>query len=406
MENSYNNFPLYRKKLYFCIVKTISFMIERRLKQLILPRLFRGKAIVLTGSRQVGKTTLLQMLMKETDRKVLYWNCDEPDIRQKLSNSTSTQLKSETASAELILIDEAQRVPNIGVTLKLLVDNLPDKQVIVTGSSALELSNSLNEPLTGRKYEYNMFPFSAEELIEYQNGTEERRLLERRMLFGSYPEVVNQPGEERETLTNLMNSYLYKDVFAFQDVRKPEIVEQLLQALALQIGSEVSFNELSRLLGLNSQTVQRYVDLLEKSFVVFHLRSFSRNLRNELKKSRKIYFYDNGIRNAVLGDFKPLQLRQDTSSLWENYLVSERMKHNSYSLFYGKSYFWRTQQQQEVDYLEDIDGVLHTFEFKWSVNKQPKLTETFAKNYPNHIFSIVNPENYQDFVTGKTLLLS
>lgn len=392
--------------MYLCIGKIISFMIERRLKQLIIPRLFRGKAIVLTGPRQVGKTTLLKMLMAETDRKVLYWNCDEPDIRQKLSNSTSTQLKSETASAEIIMIDEAQRVPNIGVTLKLLVDNLPDKQVVVTGSSALELSNFLNEPLTGRKYEYNMFPLSAEELIDHHNATEERRLLERRMLFGSYPEVVSRPGEERETLTNLINSYLYKDVFTFQDVRKPEIIEQLLQALALQIGSEVSFNELSRLLGLNSQTVQRYVDLLEKSFVVFHLRSFSRNLRNELKKSRKIYFYDNGVRNAVLGDFKPLQLRNDTGPLWENYLVSERMKHNSYSLYYGKSYFWRTQQQQEVDYLEDIDGVLHAFEFKWSANKQPKLTDTFAKNYPDHTFLIVNPENYQEFVKGATGIVS
>lgn len=226
-------------------------------------------------------------------------------------------------------------------------------------------------------------------------------MLERRMVYGSYPEVVNLPGEERETLSNLVNSYLYKDVFAFQDVRKPEIVEQLLQALALQIGSEVSFNELSKLLGLNSQTVQRYVDLLEKSYIVFHLRSFSRNLRNELKKSRKIYFYDNGVRNAILGDFKPLQLRQDAGALWENYLVSERLKYNSYSLFYGKSYFWRTQQQQEIDYLEDIDGVLHAYEFKWSAGKQPKLTGTFANTYPDHTFTVVNPDNYQDFVTGK-----
>ena len=376
-------------------------MIERRLKQLILPRLFRGKAIVLTGPRQVGKTTLLRMLMAESDKKTLFWNCDEPDIRQKLSNPTSTQLQAETAQYELIFIDEAQRVPNIGVTLKLLIDNFPMKQVIVTGSSALQLSNSINEPLTGRKYEYNMFPFSSEELIDNHGSIEENRLLERRMVYGAYPEVVNLPGEERETLLNLINSYLYKDIFAFQDVRKPEIIEQLLQALALQMGSEVSFNELSKLLGLNSQTVQRYIDLLEKSYIVFHLRSFSRNLRNELKKSRKIYFYDNGVRNAILGDFKPLQLRQDAGALWENYLVSERLKHNSYSLFYGKSYFWRTQQQQEVDYIEDIDGVFHTYEFKWSTTKQLKLTETFARNYPEHTFMVVNPENYQDFVTGR-----
>ena len=376
-------------------------MIERRLKQLILPRLFKGKAIVLTGPRQVGKTTSLRMLMAETDKKTLFWNCDEPDIRQKLSNPTSTQLQADTAQADLILIDEAQRVQNIGITLKLLIDNFPEKQIIVTGSSALQLSNSINEPLTGRKYEYNMLAFSSEELIDNHGDTEEKRLLERRIVYGMYPEVVNLPGEERETLSNLVNSYLYKDIFAFQDVRKPEIIEQLLQALALQIGSEVSFNELSKLLGLNSLTVQRYIDLLEKSYIVFHLRSFSRNLRNELKKSRKIYFYDNGVRNAILGDFKPLQLRQDAGALWENYLVSERLKHNTYSLFYGKSYFWRTQQQQEIDYLEEIDGLLHTYEFKWSGSKQPKLTETFAKTYPDHTFTVVNPENYQDFVMGK-----
>lgn len=376
-------------------------MIERQLKQLILPRLFRGKAIVLTGPRQVGKTTLLRMLMTETDKKTLFWNCDEPDIRQKLSNPTSTQLQADIAQADLVFIDEAQRIPNIGVTLKLIIDNFPDKQVVVTGSSALQLSNSINEPLTGRKYEYDMLPFSCEELIASRGEMEEKRLLERRMVYGSYPEVVNLPGEERETLSNLVNSYLYKDIFAFQDVRKPEIIEQLLQALALQIGSEVSFNELSKLLGLNSQTIQRYIDLLEKSYIVFHLRSYSRNLRNELKKSRKIYFYDNGVRNALLGDFKPLQLRQDAGALWENYLVSERIKHNTYSLFYGKSHFWRTQQQQEIDYLEDIDGVLHAYEFKWSANKQPKLSQTFANSYPDHTFAVINPENYMGFVSGR-----
>lgn len=343
---------------------------------------------------------MLRMLTADTDRKVVVWNCDEPDVRRKLAEPTSSQLGAEAANADLILIDEAQRVQNIGITLKLLVDNYPEKQVVVTGSSAMELSNSINEPLTGRKYEYVMFPFSAEELIKEFGPTEERRMLERRLIYGSYPEVVNLDGEERETLTNLVSSYLYKDIFSFQDVRKPEIVEQLLQALALQVGSEVSFNELGRLLGLTSITIQRYIDLLEKSYVVFHLRSFSRNVRNELKKSRKIYFYDNGVRNAMIGDYKPLTLRNDTGALWENYVISERMKHNSYSGFYGKYYFWRTQQQQEVDYLEDYDGVLHAYEFKWNPIRQPRLTETFAKSYPDHTFSIVTPENYQGFVCG------
>ena len=376
-------------------------MIERLLKNLIEKRLYRNKAIIVIGPRQVGKTTLLKMLVSDTKNKVLEWNCDEPDVRRKLTEPTSTELKAEIGDADLILIDEAQRVKNIGITLKLLIDNYPEKQVIATGSSAIEMSNSINEPLTGRKYEYVMYPFSCEELFNEFGEQEELRMLERRLIYGSYPEVVNNAGEERDTLTELVGSYLYKDIFSFQDVRKPEIIEQLLQALALQIGSEVSYNELGRLLGLNTATVQRYIDLLEKSYVVFHLRSFSRNVRSELKKSRKIYFYDNGVRNALIGDYKPLALRNDTGALWENYIIAERLKHNAYNTFYGKSYFWRTQQQQEIDYIEDIDGVLHTYEFKWSESKHPRLTDTFAKAYPDHTFTVVSPENYQSFVKGE-----
>ncbi|MBR5352307.1 MAG: ATP-binding protein [Bacteroidales bacterium] len=376
-------------------------MIERLLKNLIEKRLYRNKAIIVIGPRQVGKTTLLKMLVSDTKNKVLEWNCDEPDVRRRLTEPTSTELKAEIGDADLILIDEAQRIKNIGITLKLLIDNFPEKQVIATGSSAIEMSNSINEPLTGRKYEYVMYPFSCEELFNEFGEQEERRMLERRLIYGSYPEVVNNSGEERETLTELVGSYLYKDIFSFQDVRKPEIIEQLLQALALQIGSEVSYNELGRLLGLNTATVQRYIDLLEKSYVVFHLRSFSRNVRSELKKSRKIYFYDNGVRNALIGDYKPLALRNDTRALWENYIIAERLKHNAYNSFYGKSYFWRTQQQQEIDYIEDIDGMLHTYEFKWNEGKHPRLTDTFAKAYPDHTFTVVSPENYQSFVKGE-----
>ena len=375
-------------------------MIQRLLKEHIEKRLYRGKAIVVVGPRQVGKTTLLRMLAAESERKVKIWNCDEPDVRRKLSEPTSTELGAEISGADMILIDEAQRVPNIGVTLKLLVDNYPDKQVVVTGSSAIEISGSINEPLTGRKYEYTMYPLSSEELIREYGCVDERRMLERRLLYGSYPEVVNNPGEEKVTLSSLVNSYLYKDIFSFQDVRKPEIIEQLLQALALQVGSEVSFNELGRLLGLTSITVQRYIDLLEKSYVLFHLRSLSRNVRSELKKSRKIYFWDNGVRNAMIGDYKPLAMRNDTGALWENYIISERLKHNAISGFYGKSYFWRTQQQQEIDYIEDYDGVLHTYEFKWNPEKRVKLTETFAKSYPGSTFAVITPDNYQPFVQG------
>ena len=373
-------------------------MIERKILSVIESRMYRGKAIVLLGPRQVGKTTLLNILKERTEKPFVYWNCDEPDIRKKLTASTSTMLASDIGKAELILIDEAQRVENIGLTVKLIADNMPDRQIVVTGSSALDLSNSVNEPLTGRKFEYCLLPVSAEEMINHTNATEEKRLLEKRLLFGSYPDVINNPGDEREILKNIVNSYLYKDIFAFQDVRRPEVIEQLLQAVALQIGSEVSFNELAGLLGLNILTVQRYIDLLEKSYVIFHLRSFSRNVRNELKKSRKIYFYDLGVRNALIGDFKPLALRTDTGALWENYLISERLKHNSYNSFYGKSYFWRTKQQQEIDYIEDTDGVLHAFEFKWNTAKQPNITQTFARNYPQHTYRVINPDNYQSFV--------
>lgn len=376
-------------------------MINRVLQSVIESRLHRGKAIITVGPRQVGKTTMLQMLSSNSGDRVIQWNCDEPDVRQKLTNATSTQLSAEIGAANLVLIDEAQRVQNIGITLKLLTDNFPDKQVVVTGSSALDLSNSINEPLTGRKYEYVLYPLSEEELVNHFGATEERRLLEHRLVYGCYPDIINHPGEERELLRNITSSYLYKDIFAFQDVRKPEIIEQLLQALALQIGNEVSFNELGNLLGLNSMTVQRYIDLLEKSCVIFHLRSFSRNVRSELKKSRKIYFYDNGVRNALIGDFKSVNLRTDIGALWENFVISERLKHNAYNGFYGKSYFWRTQQQQEIDYLEETDGTLHAYEFKWNATRHVRLTDTFVKNYPDHTFSVVNPNNYQNFVSGK-----
>ncbi len=378
-------------------------MIERVLKSKIETRMFRGKAIILIGPRQVGKTTLLRALQADGTHKVVNWNCDEPDVRQKLTNPTSTQLRAEIGSADLILIDEAQRVQNIGITLKLLIDNFPEKQMVVTGSSALDMSNSINEPLTGRKYEFVLYPMSAEELIAHFGAQDEKRLLEHRLLYGGYPDVINHQGEEREILTNIVNSYLYKDIFAFQDVRKPEIIEQLLQALALQIGSEVSFHALGRMLGLNSLTVQRYMDLLEKSYVIFHLRSFSRNVRAELKKSRKVYFYDNGVRNALIGDFKPLNLRQDVGALWENYVISERIKYNAYHQFYGKSYFWRTQQQQEIDYIEEVDGVLHAYECKWNAERSVRLTDTFAKGYPDHTFTVIHPDNYRDFVCDSCL---
>ena len=372
--------------------------IERELEQVIKNKLYQKKIIVVVGPRQVGKTTLLNLVAEKIGKKVLFLNCDEPDVRKRLTLPSSTQLKALIGGGELILIDEAQRVKDIGITLKLLVDNFPDKQIIVTGSSALELSNSINEPLTGRKFEYKMFPFSTQELVNANGGMEEGRLLEHRLIYGMYPDVVNNQGNEREILTNIVSSYLYKDIFEFQDIRKPEIIDKLLQALALQVGSEVSYHELSRLLGIDALTVQRYIDLLEKSYVLFHLRSFSRNVRNELKKSTKIYFYDNGVRNALISNFNSLAIRDDKGALWENFLISERFKRNNYSLNYANFYFWRTTQQQEIDYIEEREGLLNCYEFKWSVNKMHSLPLTFSKNYTNSTFKLINPDNYMEFI--------
>lgn len=372
--------------------------VQRDLEKTIKSRLFKKKIIVIVGPRQVGKTTLLLLIADSIDKRKIFLNCDEPDIRRKLDLPTSAQLKVLIGDAELVFIDEAQRVRDIGITLKLLIDSLPEKQIIVTGSSALELSNSINEPLTGRKFEYRLFPFSFDELSKEHGILEESRLLEHRMIYGMYPDVVNNKGNEREILTNIASSYLYKDIFEFQDIRKPEIIEKLLQALALQIGNEISFHELAQLVGVDSATVQRYIDLLEKTHIIFHLRSFSRNVRNELKKSRKIYFFDNGIRNALISNFNSIPIRNDVGALWENFLISERMKSNQYSQNYANCYFWRTTQQQEIDYIEDNNGLLSCFEFKWSPAKKAYFSATFASNYPNSSFKVINPENFVEFI--------
>ena len=378
--------------------------IQRDLKTVLDSKIGKGKVLLLIGPRQVGKTTLLKNMIESvsTEKKVQFWNCDESDVRQFLSEANSAKLKSFVGNSDFIVIDEAQRVKDIGLTIKLLHDSFPNVQLAVTGSSSLDLSNSINEPLTGRKFEYNLFPFSINELVNHTSMLEEMRQLQNRLVYGFYPDVVNNPGEEKEILTNIVNSYLYKDVFEFQDIRKSSVIEKLVQALALQVGSEVSFNELGNLLGIDTATVQRYVDLLEKAYVIFHIRSFSRNVRNELKKSIKIYFYDNGVRNSVISNFSPIELRSDIGALWENFLISERIKNNAYHNKHAKYYFWRTTQKQEIDFIEEAEQNLFAYEFKYNPKKgNSKCPVTFSNNYPNVPFDVITSENYMDFVVNK-----
>jgi len=373
-------------------------MIKRSLQNIVEEKLGKKKAIIILGPRQVGKSTLLDLIKEKRAESTIYLDCDNNDIRKTLSEASINQLTRIIGNNEIVIIDEAQRVKNIGLTLKLITDQLKSKQLLVSGSSSFELSNKVNEPLTGRKFEYHLFPFSLKELVDHFGFLEERRNMEYRMVFGMYPDIINNPGNEVEVLKNLMDSYLFKDVFSFQEMRKPEFIESLLEALAFQVGSEVSFNELAQLLGSNPHTIQKYINLLERAFIIFRLRSFNRNARNEIKKGRKIYFYDNGIRNAIIGNYSLLKQRTDVGGLWENFVVSERMKYLSYNKIYAKRYFWRTSQQQEIDYIEEFNGKLNAFEIKWNPNKKVKFSKTFTGAYPFAKLNTINPDNIWDFV--------
>lgn len=373
-------------------------MIKRELTRHIRSRLFKGKAVIIYGPRQTGKTTLVEELLLRGE-SYRYFNGDEADVREMLSDVTSARLRTLIGKHKVVFIDEAQRIENIGLTLKLITDQLKEVQLIASGSSAFELANRTNEPLTGRKYELMLYPLSFSEMVEHHGFLEESRLLEHRMIFGYYPEIVSTPGEERELIKLLVNSYLYKDLLALDKVGKPAVLEKIVKALALQVGNEVSYQEIAQLVGADNQTVERYVDLLEKSYILFRLPALSRNVRNELKKSRKIYFYDNGVRNAVINNFKSLQSRTDTGALWENFMISERMKFLNYRQIDVDRYFWRTTQQQEIDYIEEeAEEKLSAFEFKWNPRASAGFSATFLKNYTVKRTAVISPANFETFI--------
>lgn len=375
-------------------------MYNRELLRTIRERCFRGKAIIVVGARQVGKTTLLRSFAAEQSGKVLFLNCDEPQTALLLENRNVRELQMLVGQNSIVVVDEAQRVSNIGLTIKLIVDSIPNVQVIATGSSAFELRNSLNEPLTGRKFEYMLFPISTAEIIETDGLLEAHRLLGNRLIYGSYPDILTSDTDAAELLRSLTDSYLYKDILSSDNLRKPDLLDKLIRALAYQVGEEVSYNELALTIGTSSKTVERYVELLEKCFVVFRLNGLSRNARNELKKSKKIYFYDNGVRNAVIRQFQPLDMRNDVGALWENFFISERLKFNHYRRSQSAMYFWRTKSQQEIDLVEETNGKMRAFEMKWNVKKaNVKCPAAFCETYEVESYAVVTPQNYIELLT-------
>jgi len=361
-------------------------------------RLFKGKALLVFGPRQVGKTTFVENLINDLNKKSLFFNGDESDVIALFENPNASKLKNIIGTNEILVIDEAQRIPNIGIVLKIIVDQIKTVQVIATGSSSFELANKLNEPLTGRKYEMFLYPLAFAEMVAHNGLLEEKRALEQRLIYGSYPEIITNPIDAKEHIKLIANSYLYKDLFILDQVSKPVLLEKIVKALALQVGSEVNTNELSKLLQVDNKTIEKYIDLLEKAFVIFKLPALSNNVRNEIKKGRKIYFYDNGIINAVTGNFNPLAQRTDIGSLWENYIISERIKHLNIEQSEANSFFWRTTQQQEIDYIERKENQILACEIKWNTKTKYKIPVTFSANYENVTSKIVSPENYEEFL--------
>ena len=373
-------------------------MIKRDIQNHIEQWLFRKKIIIIYGARQVGKTTLVRALLAKYGSLEGYYNCEILSIQRALAQEEPILLKKYLGNHKIVVFDEAQNIPNIGRVLKLLIDTYPDLQIITTGSSSFELANKTSEPLTGRALQFLLYPFSYQELAHRYTPFERQAQLPIFLKYGMYPEIINASEKEAQFLLNdLSSKYLYKDVLAFENLKRSDIIIKLLQLLALQIGSEVSLNELANNLQTNRRTVERYIDLLEKAFIIFRLRSFSRNLRKEINKGQKIYFYDIGIRNSIIQQYQDMDLRNDKGALWENFLLSERLKFLQSQLFSPNRYFWRTHDKQEIDYLEEYNGQLRAYEIKWLLKKK-KMPTIFLTSYPNTSIQFIDQTNFETFI--------
>lgn len=378
-------------------------MIHRQLQEKIENRLFARKAIVLIGARQVGKTTLVNSILETKKTQVQFFDGDDPTVRRLLDKPNTEQIRQLIGEAQIVFIDEAHRLTNIGLTSKIIIDQFKDKQLILSGSSAFELNSSIQEPLTGRKWSFNLYPVSWKEWQDHVGYLKAEKDLENRLIYGFYPDVLTHSSRQDEILDELVESYLYKDILNYAGIRKPDVIQKLVQAISYQVGQEVVYKEIGDLVGLDPKTVSNYIDILEKAFVVFRLPAFSKNLRNEIKKNQKIYFYDNGVRNAVIHDYEPFVNRTDQGALWENFLISERFKQLRYAKRKSGMYFWRTKQQQEVDYVEVSGKAISGYEFKWNPKRDIRFPTTFTKNYSQNVYGI-HRDNFRDFVLPDHIL--
>jgi len=372
--------------------------ISRSIEQQIKKRLFKGKVVIIYGARQVGKTTLVKKTLKEYGSQGKYFNCEFLSVERGLADAEPEKIKAFLGDYKLIVLDEAQNVSNIGKILKVFVDTFPKIQIIATGSSSFDLSQKISEPLTGRNYTFQLYPLSLQEIKADRGISYIESKFENLLRFGSYPEVFQLSERDAgERLNEIAANYLYKDVLKFEGLKKSGLIKNLLQALALQLGSEVSYNELANKLGVNRLTIQKYIDILEQGFVIFKLNAFSRNKRKEITKSIKVYFYDLGIRNSLVENYNRLSIRSDAGALWENFCILERKKMNSAALIFVNSYFWRTYDQQEIDYIEESGGKISGFEFKWDGKKNYRPPAEFVRQYKATVEKI-DQNNYWKFL--------
>ena len=374
-------------------------IIQRKLSRALKKTLVSGKVNVIYGARRVGKTFFMKQLLTELNLEYIWLNGEVPETQDLISKRNLNDFENLIGKNEIVIIDEAQEVPHIGKALKLMVDTFPHIKVLVSGSSAFDLNNNLGEPLVGRAYWYEMFPLAQLELNAIENLIETKQKLNERLVYGSYPELYLIEGfkEKEQYMRELANAYLLKDIMAFDGIRNSDRIMDLLKLLAFQLGKEVSLQELGQQLSMSKNTVEKYIDLLEKVYILKKIGGFSRNLRKEITKTARYYFWDNGVRNAVIGDFRALENRNDVGELWENYLMTERLKKNKYTQSYIESYFWRTYDQQEIDCVEVKADSLSAYEFKWNQTKA-KFPKAFREAYPESTFEVISRENYLGFI--------